>query len=204
MKNTVIEQAINLANTGKEDNFEAAQALLMEYLKTHPQNTQAWLLLATIESNPPLEDAERIAHYAQHILSYDPLNIYALLLCVYADCYGFGRSNVELYQKLCKLPIKNKKLMAMLEVAKAFYLEYTNQKEYENVLKKSIEYHPLISNLRMLGNLYMEQGKTAEAQFFLNELEKRRKNLEAQWKKKSKTSMYSSLNYLLNEFLAGE
>jgi len=204
MKNTIIENAITLANTGKENGFEAAQALLMEYLKLHPQNTQAWLLLATIESNPPLEDAERIAHYAQHILFYDPLNIYALLLWVYADCYGFGRSNTELYQKLCKLAVKDKKLMAMIEIAKAFYLEYTDQEKYEKTLQKSIEYFPLLSNLRKLGDLYTKQGKLPEAQFFLNEVKERCKILEPQWQKESKTLMYTSLSYLLNEFLAGE
>jgi len=204
MKNTIIENAIALANTGKENGFEAAQTILLEHLKLHPQDTQAWLLLIRIECNTPFDDAERITDYAQHILAYDPLNVYALLFLVYADYYTFGGSNQEIYQKLCKLSVKDKKLMAIIEIAKAFYLEYTDHQAYEKILKKSIEYYPLLSNLRRLGDLYTEQGKLPEAQFFLNEVEERCKILEPQWIERSKIPQYASLDYFLNSVFGQE
>lgn len=163
MNNEIIEQAKIIARYDTEEKYEESQQLLLEYLKSNLYDTDAWLLVATIECNPPLEDPIRIIHCAGHILAYDPINAYALLFLV----FGYrllGRDDSEIvYTSLCQAEHSDPEVMAMIEVAKATYFQYTNLVEYEKVLKRSITYSAnQQENLTMLGMLYLEQGKTVE------------------------------------------
>ena len=139
---------------------EKAGLIIKDYLKKYPQCTEAWLLLATIECNPPLEMADEVAKYINPILEYDPTNAYALLLLAHAQYYFTGIIEPETYEKLCSIKNESSEVMAMVEVAKARYFEGKNILEYEKAIKKSIEYSSeQTTNFSMLGKLYLEQGK---------------------------------------------
>src|SRR5438105_1351125 len=142
MKNRLIKEVRVLTNSGKSENMQQAQNLLMDYLKIHPQDTDMWLLLTRTECNAPFYDHERIIHYAQHVLWYDPYNPYALLFWAYANRYLTGMQSEELYNKLCKVGNDDPRIMGMIEMAKAWYLKDIDSEKYEEALKKSIEYCP--------------------------------------------------------------
>jgi tetratricopeptide (TPR) repeat protein len=203
MKNRLIEEVRILTNSGKSKNMEQAQNLLMDYLKIHPQDTEMWLLLTRTECNPPLYDHERIIHYAQHILSYDPFNPYALLFWAYANRYLTGMQSEELYNKLCKVRNDDPQIMGMIEIAKSWYLYDTDTEKCEAALKKSIEYCPNFEmNFRDLGELYKEQGRLEEANFLIEHASQISKRaLKALSGRESSDDI--SLNDFFGEFFAG-
>lgn len=165
MNDDIIKQAQTIAQTGIEVDLEAAQQLLMNHLITNQYDTDAWLILARLECNAPFYDQDRIIHYAQHVLSYDPSNAYALLLWSYADHHLMGNCDDNFYDQLCMAYDNDKEIMSMIEVAKAWHFELRNVKKYEKALKKSIEYCSThVINFHMLGNLYIKQGKITEGQ----------------------------------------
>jgi hypothetical protein len=167
MEKIVLEQAKKIARKSRkapsdqsEQYLMQAEDLLLEYLKDHSKDTEAWLLLTMIECNPPLYDYDRIAQYTHHILSYDPSNAYASLFLSYADYYLHGQIKVDTYNKLCLAKDNDPEIMAMIEVAKARYFESNDAEKCELALKKSIEYSSTqVTNFRMLGELYIKQGK---------------------------------------------
>lgn len=167
MREALLKEVDMLALQGGGVLLEKAQALLMDYLKDHPKDTHVWLTLMLTECHPPLYDAERIAHYAQHILSYDPYNPHALLFWAYADYYLWGGNCEELYTKLCNVQSDNPQIIGMIEVAKARYLWRIDEIEQcEQALKKSIELCPDFAiNFDILSRLYRAQGRTQEAEF---------------------------------------
>jgi len=170
MNNQILEKAKIIARHGGEKHLEQAENILLEYLKDHMTDTNAWLLLTTIECNPPLYDYDRITHYAGHVLSYDPANAYALLFLAFADHYLHGAIKAETYDKLCLGKSDDPETMAMIEVAKSRYFEYSNVKKYEEALKKSIEYSQSQQiNLSKLGALYIEQGKIEEGKSLIKQ-----------------------------------
>ncbi|MCX5925488.1 MAG: hypothetical protein NT124_04330 [Candidatus Dependentiae bacterium] len=171
MQNSILEQARAIARLGNQGiDIERAQQLLMDHLIVHPQDTDAWLLLMCLECNPPLYDQYRIIHYAQHVLSYDPSNAYALLFWSYADHYFMGDLDDDLHEKLSMAHSDNKEVMSMVEVAKARHFKYRDSKKYEEALKKSIEYCSTHrTNFQMLGNLYIKQGKIEEGKFLIEQ-----------------------------------
>jgi len=169
MKNEILEQAREIARKSRkvpsdqsEQYLIQAEDLLLEYLKDHSKDTEAWLLLTRIECNSTLYDYDRIAQYTNNILSYDPSNAYASLFLSYADYYLHERK-VDTYNKLCLAQNDNLEIMAMIEVAKARYFEDNDSEKCELALKKSIEYSSTqVINFCMLGQLYIKQGNIAE------------------------------------------
>lgn len=204
MNNNIIKQAQTIAQTGIEADLEAAQQLLMSHLIIDQYDTDAWLLLARLECNPPLYDQDRIIHYAQHVLSYDPSNAYALLLWSYADHHLMGNEDDNLYERLCMAHSDNNEIMSMVEVAKAWHFELRNINKYEKALKKSIEYCSThTKNQYMLGELYMKQGKTTEGQAHIERGHQNIKILNKcenidNWKLD-----YVTIESLLDEFFSG-
>lgn len=170
MQNSILEQARALARPGKEADLASAQELLMNHLVVNPYDTDAWLLLTRIECNSPFDDADRITHYAEHVLSYDPSNAYALLFLAYADYCMRGSSNNDLYDKLCMAKSDDIIIKSMIEIAKAQYFEFRDHKKCEEALKKSIQYCPThVINFRMLGQLYIRQGNSAEGKLLIEQ-----------------------------------
>lgn len=170
MRNSILEQARILARQREEVGFEKAQEILMDYLKDNLQDTEAWLLLTRIECNSPFDDPERIIHYANHVLAYDPSNVYALLFWSYADYYLMGSSDDRLYDQLCMAHSTDPEIMSMIELAKARYFEQRNIKKCEDALKTSIEYcQNHVRNFCMLGEVCLEQGKIVEARCWIEQ-----------------------------------
>lgn len=177
MNNIILEEAKKIARQSrivsreqKIEHLEKAEKILINYLKDHPQDTQAWLLLIKIECNPPFDDYDRIVHYANHILSYDFSNAYALLFLSYADYNMMGNSDENLYSRLCMAHNDNAEIMSMIEIAKARYFETRDPVKYEEALKKSIKYCPkYVENFFLLGNLYIQQGKKTEGNFLIEQ-----------------------------------
>jgi len=169
MQNSILEQARAIVRSGKEAiNLEKAQQILMTHLNTNPHDTDAWLLLMRIECNSPFDDPERIIHYAQHVLSYDSSNPYALLFWAYADFYMLGGSDSDLYSRLQSAQSNNLEIMSMIELAKARYLELVDIEKCKEALKKSIEYCPTHAmNFNMLGGLYVKEGKVQEGNLLI-------------------------------------
>jgi tetratricopeptide (TPR) repeat protein len=162
----IIEQAKAIADSKIPDNLEQAEEFLLNHLKDHPRDTQGWLALMMIEWTPPLEDFERIIKWAKNVLTYDPVNAYAFLVMAEAHWF-FGGITEEIYLQLDNAKHDDPNIMAMILVAKAKYLEYKDdrQDEYEKILKESIKYGPeQARNYRMLGKLYIKQGKVKEGE----------------------------------------
>lgn len=163
MKNKILETATTEARLGKEANLQKAEDMLMDYLITQPKDTYAWLLLTRIECNSPFEDADRIKHYAEHVLTYDPENPYALLFLSYADYYLRGSSDETLYSKLLRAKSDNSQILSMIEIAKAYYWEDRDPQKFEDALKSSIKHcSSYVTNYTELGKLYIKQGKKTE------------------------------------------
>ncbi len=165
MKKNIETQIRTLSKNGDYTDLEEAEKILLEYLKKYPKDTEFWLLLLRIECNPGLDDADKITHYANHILSYEPSNPYALLFLSYADYYLRNSSDDKLYNRLCQAKTENREILALIELAKARYFRYRDVSKCENALKKSIEYYPYhVMHLQMLRELYLEQNKNELAQ----------------------------------------
>jgi hypothetical protein len=175
VENPILEQAKQIARQSRnvpgdqrEDYLIKAEDILLDYLKEHSQDTDAWLLLLRVECNSPLDDAERIIEYSNNILSYDPSNAYALLFLSYADYFLRGNSDDELYSKLSLAHDNNPIIMSMIEVANARYFKHRNIKKLEAALKKSIglcSFHR--TNFCMLGELYLKQGNFEEGKYLI-------------------------------------
>jgi tetratricopeptide (TPR) repeat protein len=151
-----------LGQTNKK--FEEAEQIIFNYLKKHPQDTEAWLLLIMIETNPPLENPFEIIKYANHILSYDSTNVYALLFLSFAQDVFLGGIQEETYHHLCLAQSSELEVISMIELVKANYFAQKNDVlNYEKALKKSIVYcSSHVKNLSDLGIFYLNQGKARE------------------------------------------
>lgn len=210
-KNNIIKEAIAIArqreNVSLEQSvyyLEKAENILLEYLKSNSQDTDAWLLLIRIEWNTPLEDSDRIIAWANNILDYDPTNVYALLFLCEAYCTFRGDIPEEIYYRLCQIQCNDLYIRAMIEIAKANYLvdKANMESEYEKVLKKSIEYGPeQIRNYQMLGNFYIKKGAISKGEQLL----KISKLNAQQANRLYKEYIYDPTNIidLLNEFYTG-
>jgi tetratricopeptide (TPR) repeat protein len=143
--------------------MEKSENVLLNYLKDNPQDTAAWLLLLRIECNSPHDDPERIHEYANNILSYDPTNAYALLFLSYASYFLLANTREELYPKLCLAQNQGPKIMAMIEIAKAYHFETRDIAKSMECLRRSIAYFPgYCTSYTMLGELYIKQGNIKE------------------------------------------
>lgn len=177
MHNLILEKAIRLAEMSMavssdegQDCLIQAQDILLEHLEANPRDTDAWLLLAQLECNPPFYDPERIAQYAESVLSYDKGNVYALLFLSYADYYLLGGLNDGLIDKLSLAKSTEQSLLSLIEVAKARFWEYRNNIEYEKCLLRSIELcNTYVKNYEMLGRFYIKQGKYKDGVLLLKQ-----------------------------------
>lgn len=203
LNNPILVQARLIANNDTEKDLERAEAMLIEYLKVNPEDTDAWLMLIMIEWTPPLEDSERIIQWANNILAYDPVNARGLLVLAEAYVAFRGGINATIYKQLSNACSNDSNLMAMIEVAKAKYLERQEgaEKEYEDVLIKSINYGPLQErNHSMLGEFYLKQGKVDEGKKLIKKAEENSERARILHKYSYDVT---SLTNFLNEFYTG-
>lgn len=160
MVENIIELAINEAKKNTDSSINNAQNILLKHLNLYPHDTEAWLLVIRLECGKSVEYADIIINYAQKILDYSPENPYALLFYAYAEYYMHGCSNDDLISKLDKAVSKDPEILSMVELSKAFYWKHRDIKKYEEALKLSIIYcSHHVTNYRMLGELYIKQGK---------------------------------------------
>jgi hypothetical protein len=145
--------------------LETAESLLLGYLQNHPHDIEGWLLLATIETNPPLEDPYAITKYANKILAYDPHHPQAVLLIAWAHFILLGHINTDTYRKLFFAKSNSAELMSMIELAKAYHFEWTGDKQkQQESLECSVSYYNKNAvNLFELAKIYNAQGKSEEA-----------------------------------------
>lgn len=178
MHNLILEKAIRLAEKSMvvspdegQDYLIEAQDILLEHLAANPRYTDAWLLLAQLECNPPFYDPDRIMQYTESVLSYDKGNVYALLFLSYADYYLLGGLNDGLIDKLSQAKSDDQNLLSLIELAKARYWEFRNSIEYEKCLLRSIELcDAYVKNYEMLGRLYIKQGKYKDGVLLLKQV----------------------------------
>lgn len=160
----IINRAREIARLGTEQAYCEAQNLLLDYLENEPYDVDAWLLLIRIECNSPLEYPDLIENYANQILHHDQHNAYALLFLAYAQHFLMGEITSETYVKLCSANDAKLEVMAMIEVAKARYLEKISNSQYEKALKKSIAFSSnQQTNLFMLGQYFLKIGEYNQA-----------------------------------------
>lgn len=204
--NKIIQEAISIARKREtvppdqgEYYLEKAEKILLDHLENNPKDTQAWLLLIRIEWNCPLEDRDRIIKWSNKILAYDPTNPYALLFLADAN---HGGVTEEIYNQLLRVNTNDPYIQAMIEVAKAYYLEDKPElkNEYEQVLKKSVELAPeQAKNCRMLGTFYIKEGYVAKGEALIQ------KSDENAQRALSNDDTYDPTDIMgfLNEFYAG-
>ena len=70
------------------------------YLKEHPHATDIWIKLALAVYTCPYSDDIRAMECMNAILSYDPLNPYALIILAYIESHMFGITDAT-FEKLC-------------------------------------------------------------------------------------------------------
>lgn len=209
MNNSILNKAISIANMSinapreeRQDYLIQAQDLLLKHLELFPQDTEAWILLALLECNPPFYDPERIKQYTNTVLTYDKGNVYALLFLSYADYYILGSSDKTLINKLSQAKNDKQELLSLIEIAKARYWEGRNESEYEKCLLKSIEFcKTYVENYAMLGKLYIKQKKYAQGILLLKEAVNNITKMASF--KKINPSSPTDMQYFLEEFFSG-
>lgn len=155
------EKARNLVNQGEIDE---AERIILQYLKDHPKDTDAWLTLALAEMTPPFEDHRLIFKWMDSVLFYDPLNAYALLILSYVHTYMAGGIPEVIFHRLDMIEDEDSDTLSMIEMAKSwYYISKKDLKNAEKALRKSIKYcNQHQTNLTKLGNLLIDQGKLEE------------------------------------------
>ncbi len=133
------------------------------YLKDHPQDTDIWIKLALAVYTSPFCDDTKAMECMNEILSYDPLNPYALIILTYMESHWSGITDTT-FEKLCSVQVEDGEVMSMIEYIKSwYYLEHKNYELYQKTLEKSValcQNH--IANLIALGGLYTDQGRIEE------------------------------------------
>lgn len=142
----------------------AIESLLLEYLKTHPYDTDLWIKLALAQNTVPLADWPGAINSLNQVLGYDPTNAKALLLKAYIHDI-WGKEDAQLNEKLTTLQGLNVQEQALIFYVQSwYYSRLSNEAQKELMLKKSIAVYPkFVSPHLDLAELYCEQKKYAPA-----------------------------------------
>lgn len=141
------------------------ETILINYLHHYPNDSEMWLKLVMIEFTSPLEDYERIESYIESMLKYDKNNVCGLLVFAYAQYIFRGEISNELFVRIKNVcgGVADGRILSMIYLAKAWYYKSKDQKVYEQLLLKSIEYcGEYVRNYVLLGELYLKIGKNVE------------------------------------------
>ena len=165
MQAALLERIQYLSHIDERDELILAEELLEEYLKHHPQDTEAWLRLFMIRISDRLFDEHTATECCKKILEYDSDNIYALLGLTYLCYYWFVKYDAQMIESLFRFQSNNHAEMSLIEFARAWYYEGRNNKILqEKALLKSITYCDVfVFNYEMLGTIYTRQGRFEEA-----------------------------------------
>ena len=133
------------------------------YLKQHPHDTDIWIQLALAVYVTSYADDIKAIECMNAILSYDPLNPYALIILAYIESHMFGITDAT-FEKLCSVKFEDNEIMSMIEYVKSwYYSEHKNDEFYQKVLENSVALcKKHVRNCVNLGGLYIEQGRIAE------------------------------------------
>lgn len=149
--------------------LEKLIAAFNQYLSVDKYNTEVRFEYAIFLYNPPMADPYEAIDQLNIIFAYDPDNIFALLLMVYFKDFSLGGMGDELFLKLCNVSTHDKDVLAMVELAKAWYYQWEHEDKYEPALKNSINYCPThVSNYIYLAEVYCKQNKLSQAYNLLN------------------------------------
>jgi tetratricopeptide (TPR) repeat protein len=186
MESFINKQIQELAGEGSEQSLLEAEDILLNFLKKNPQDTQAWLLLARIEWNVPLEDPERIMEYANNVLTYDPSNPYALLFLAQTYHTFLGGISDDVFRQLCSVQSDDFEILAMIELAKSRYFKHRDIKQHKKMLENSVRYsYTQQLNCTELGLLYFQEGDFEAAKPLIAQAIKNVKTVDARWDKSS-------------------
>ena len=167
MQKELLERIQYLSHIDRKEEVALAAELLEEYLKNHPQDTEAWLRLFMISMSDrlDLEDEMRAVAACKSILSYDAYNVRALLALSYVYCYyPYHKYEDVIVEKLFTVQTDNHEDMSLLEFARArYYEDKNNEVLQEKAVLKSVMYCDcFVFNYEMLGTLYARQGRFEE------------------------------------------
>jgi len=159
-----IHQVSKLYLEGPSENLLLQiESILLDYLKQNYQDTDIWLRFIVLEFTPPWGDYDKIEGYVNNILQYDTYNVNALLLLAYAQVVYLGGITQELVNLLMHTHSSDKEILAMIDLAKAWYYEKIDEKKYEKFLLDSVNHSQNhVYNLFSLGELYAKKGQKAE------------------------------------------
>lgn len=136
------------------------------YLQKHPHDTDIWIKLALAVYVTSYSDDIKAIECMNTILSYDPLNTYALIILAYIESNCWHGITDETFEKLCFVHVDDNEVMSMIEYIKSwYYAEHKNEELQQQSLEKSIalcQNH--VSNYINLAGMYTRQGKIVEGE----------------------------------------
>lgn len=144
--------------------LKEVQKAFEQYLEVDPENIEIRFQYSIFLYEPPIADPYKALEYLNSILEYDPQNVFALLLMVYFNDFSLGGIEETLFQKLCSVNTNDSNILSMVELAKAWYFQWTDINKYEQSLLKSI-YHGSknVNSYVYLAELYIKQNKISQA-----------------------------------------
>lgn len=156
----LLKTAIKLANSNRNGRLQA-EKIFLDHLSMYSQDTDVRIMLALLLCGAPWADEDGALANLNLALSYetDPIKrAHCLLLMAYMQQHMFGIQK-ELYEQISSLSISDSTILAILEIAKAWYHGYFKKSDlYEQALQKSIEYDNTIArNYYELGKFYIEE-----------------------------------------------
>jgi tetratricopeptide (TPR) repeat protein len=156
----LLEKAREAANKNETGMFEA-EKIFLDHLTLHPQDTDVRIMLSLLLYTTPWVDSDAALANLNTALSYEKdqtKRAYCLLIMAYIWEHTF-RITEELYEQIVSLEVTNPTILAMLEIAKAWYHRgFDNYILYEQSLKKSIEYDSTTArNYYDLGEYYINK-----------------------------------------------
>lgn len=162
---TLLEKIRIEANRDEKGMFEA-EKIFLAHLHVYPQDTDVRIMLGLLLYATPWGDHDAALAVLGTVLSYEKdqtKRAYCLLLMAYMHEHTF-RIQEELYEQIVSLEVTDPTILAMLEIARAWYHRgFDNYDLYEQSLQKSIEYDPTIArNYYDLGEYYMEKKNNYE------------------------------------------
>ncbi len=161
-----------------KENLTEIDIIIKNYVAEHKEDTDMWLRLALLHKGSLQGDipvyVKSIA-YLHTILSYDPLNIDAVLMLAFIENQSFGHMRAfgqmqeSTFNALCNLKTNDLEILSMIEYAKSFYYMKTDKEKYVMHLLKSIEYCDThVNNLLVLGRYYLKKREFEKAKLLIH------------------------------------
>ncbi|MCL5875206.1 MAG: hypothetical protein M1114_01915 [Candidatus Dependentiae bacterium] len=136
------------------------------YLQEYPRDTDIWIKLALAVYTTSYADDIKATECMNAILSYDPLNPYALIILGYMESNSWHGITDATFERLCSIQVDDNEVMSMIELVKAwYYSEHNNDELYRKTLESSVALcQKHVRNCVNLGGLYIRQGRIHEGE----------------------------------------